>query len=113
MREYELTVLFQPDLEVNLEPALKKVRDIITGNKGKITSEDNWGKKKLAYRIAREDFAIYVYFEVELPAQGAGKIDATLNITDEVIRHLLVTTDVKAKAAIEAAKAEKAESEES
>lgn len=113
MREYELTVLFQPDLEVNLEPALKKIRDIITSNKGKITSEDNWGKKKLAYRIAREDFAVYVYFELELPAQAAGKIDQTLNITDEVIRHLLASVDTKAKAALEAAKAEKTESEES
>lgn len=114
MREYELTVLFQPDLEVNLEPALKKVRDIITSNKGKITSEDNWGKKKLAYRIAREDFAVYVYFEVELPAQAAGKIDQTLNITDEVIRHLLVAVDPKAKAALAEAqaKAEKPESSE-
>lgn len=112
MREYELTVLLQPDLEVNLEPALKKVREIITGNKGKIVREDNWGKKKLAYRIAREDFAVYVYFEVELPAAAAAKVDVTLNITDEVIRHLLVAVDLKAKAAIEAAKASKTESEE-
>ncbi len=113
MREYELTVLFQPDLEVNLEPALKKVRDIITGNKGKVVSEDNWGKKKLAYRIAREDFAVYVYFELELPATAAAKVDQTLNITDEVIRHLLVAVDEKAKAALAAAKAEKSDSEES
>ncbi len=113
MREYELTVLFQPDLEVNLEPALKKVRDIITGNKGKVVSEDNWGKKKLAYRIAREDFAVYVYFELELPATATAKVDQTLNITDEVIRHLLVAVDEKAKAALAAAKAEKSDSEES
>ena len=113
MREYELTVLFQPDLEVNLEPALKKVRDIITSNKGTITSEDNWGKKKLAYRIAREDFAVYVYFDVELPGTAAAKVDSTLNITDEVIRHLLVASDAKAKAALEEAKAAKADKESS
>lgn len=112
MREYELTVLLQPDLEVNLDPALKKVRDIITDNKGKISKEDNWGKKKLAYRIAREDFAVYVYFEVELPAQAAAKIDSTLNITDEVLRHLLVAVDPKAKAALEAANANKTETSE-
>lgn len=111
MREYELTVLFQPDLEVNLEPALKKVRDIVTGNKGKIVREDNWGKKKLAYRIGREDFAIYVYFELELPAEAAAKIASTLNITDEVLRHLLVSVDPKAKAALAAAHS-KTESEE-
>lgn len=111
MREYELTVLFQPDLEANLEPALKKVREIITDNKGKVVSEDNWGKKKLAYRIAREDFAVYVHFELELPAGSVAKIGNTLNITDEVIRHLLVSVDLKVKAAQAAASA-KTEAEE-
>jgi small subunit ribosomal protein S6 len=112
MREYELTVLFQPDLESNLDPALEKVRGIITANKGKVVREDNWGKKKLAYRIAREDFAVYVYFEVELPAESVAKVDSTLNITDEVIRHLLASVDPKAKAAAAAAASAKTESEE-
>jgi small subunit ribosomal protein S6 len=112
MREYELTVLFQPDLESNLEPALKKVRDIITNNKGKVVSEDNWGKKKLAYRIKGEDFAVYIYFELELPAEAVAKIDSTLNITDESMRHLLVSVDQKVKAARAAAAASKTESEE-
>ena len=111
MREYELTVLFQPDLEANLEPALQKVRDIITGNGGKIVREDNWGKKKLAYRINREDFGVYVYFELELPAEALAKISSVLNITDEVLRYLLVSVDPKAKAAAAAA-ASKTESEE-
>jgi small subunit ribosomal protein S6 len=111
MREYELTVLFQPDLEANLEPALQKVRDIITSNGGKVVSEDNWGKKKLAYRINREDFAVYVYFELELPAEALAKISNVLNITDEAMRYLLVGVDVKARAAALAA-ANKSESEE-
>ena len=49
MNEYELTVLIHPDLESNLDPALDKVRGLITNNGGEITKEDNWGKKKLAY----------------------------------------------------------------
>lgn len=105
MREYELTVLIHPDLEADLESALTAVRGIITNNGGKITSEDNWGKKRLAYRIAKEDFAVYVGFEVELPAEAVAKVDSTLNITDSVLRHLLVSVDPKAKAALaEAAK---------
>lgn len=99
MREYELTVLFHPDLEPALETPLSVVRDIITTGGGTITSEDNWGKKRLAYRIAREDFAVYVYFEVQLPASAVAKVDSTLNITDGVIRHLLVSVDPKQKAA--------------
>jgi small subunit ribosomal protein S6 len=112
MREYELTVLFHPDLEIDLDAPLKKVRDIITTNGGTITSEDNWGKKRLAYAINKEDFAVYVYFEVQLPAQANAKVSSTLNITDEVVRYLLVSVDHKGKAALEAAKAEQTEKEE-
>lgn len=112
MREYELTVLIHPDLEADLESALTTVRDIVTSNKGKVTSEDNWGKKRLAYRIAKEDFAVYVFMEVELPADAVAKVDSTLNITDSVLRHLLVSVDPKAKAAAAEAEAKKSEESE-
>ena len=105
MKEYELTVLIHPDLEAKLEEPLKKVRDLIATNGGKITKEDNWGKKKLAYRIKREDFAVYVCMELALPADAPLKISNTLNITDEVLRYLLVTIDQKDRQALEEAKA--------
>lgn len=101
VKEYELTVLIHPDLEADLEKPLSKVRAIITGVGGTITKEDNWGKKKLAYPITRQDFAVYVYFTVELPADAPLKISNTLNITDEVIRYLLVKVDPKIQAALE------------
>ena len=112
MREYELTVLIHPDLEADLETPLTTVRDIVTGNGGKVTSEDNWGKKRLAYRIAKEDFAVYVFMEIELPAAAVAKVDSTLNITDSVLRHLLVSVDPKAKAAAAEAAAKKSEASE-
>lgn len=101
IKEYELTVLIHPDLEADIETPLTKVRDIIKNAGGEITSEDNWGKKKLAYRINKEDFAVYVYFDVKLPAEAPLKISNILNITDEVLRYLLVTVDEKGRKAIE------------
>lgn len=111
MREYELTVLIHPDLEADLEKPLTTVRDLITSNGGRIVSEDNWGKKKLAYTIRKEDFAVYVYFELELPAQANAKISSVLNITDDVLRYLLVSVDPKAKLALEEAAKKASESE--
>ena len=105
MKEYELTVLIHPDLEVDLEAPLAKVRDIIKNAGGEIVKEDNWGKKKLAYSINREDFAVYVYMDVKLPAEAPLKISNTLNITDEVLRYLLVKQDEKVRKALEEAKA--------
>ncbi len=105
MKEYELTVLIHPDLETDLETPLGKVRDIIKNASGEIIKEDVWGKKRLAYRINKEDFAVYVYLEVNLPADALLKISNTLNITDEVLRYLLVKVDEKGRKALEEAKA--------
>ena len=100
MKEYELTILVHPDLEANLDTVLDKVRALVTDNGGEIIKEDNWGKKKLAYSIRREEFAVYVYFEVKLPAEALLKISNVLNITDEVLRYLLVKADEKARQAL-------------
>jgi len=111
VKEYELTVLIHPDLEADLETPLGKVRDIITAAGGTIIREDNWGKKKLAYAIRREEFGIYVYMDVALPPEAPLKISNTFNITDEVLRYLLVTVDEKARQAL-AEQAERAEAKE-
>ena len=106
MKNYELTVLVHPDLEMNLEPGIAKVKDLIEKNGGKITKESNDGKKRLSYSIGGQDFAVYYYFEMELPAEAPAKIESTLNITDEVLRHLLVKVDER-KLKYEAKQAER------
>ena len=70
MRNYELTVLVHPDLEMNLDPALKKVKKLISENGGKIVKEIDDGKKRLAYKIKEQDFALYRFFDVELPTEA-------------------------------------------
>ncbi|MBR0460661.1 30S ribosomal protein S6 [Candidatus Saccharibacteria bacterium] len=93
MKDYELTVLFHPDLEMNLEPSLDKVKKIVEENGGKINKLTEDGKKRLAYKIGGQDFAVYCYMEVSLPAEAPAKISSVLNITDEVLRYLLVKVD--------------------
>lgn len=95
MKDYELTVLIHPDFESDLEKALDKVRGLVAANGGEIVKEDNWGKKKLAYAIKGQDFAIYVAMDVKLPVAAPLKISNTLNITDEVLRYLLVKAEAR------------------
>lgn len=108
MQSYEIAVLYHPDLEIDLEKAAQKVAKIVTDNGGKITSEDNWGKRKLAYKIKGHDHAVYVFYAVDLTADSVKKVESTLNITDEVIRFLITKPDVKAIAQAEAFKAARA-----
>lgn len=108
MNTYEIAVLFHPDLEIDLSKPQAKVEKIITDNGGKITKTDNWGKKKLQYEIAKQEQAVYVFYTVDMPGENVQKVESTLNITDEVIRYLIVRPDFKAIAKAEAAREEKA-----
>lgn len=104
MQQYEVAVLYHPDLEVDLTKAEERVHKIFTDNKGKVTGTDNWGKKKLAYPIAKNEHAVYVFYTAELDPKTIGKIESTLNITDEVLRYLIVRIDEKELAKAERAK---------
>jgi small subunit ribosomal protein S6 len=107
-QQYEIAVLYHPDLEIDLEKATSKLEKILADNKAKIVKTDSWGKRKLAYPIAKQDFAVYVFYTVEMPGASVAKIEQTLNITDEIIRFLITKPDLKAIAKAEVMKADKA-----
>ena len=107
MDQYELAVLFHPDLEIDLEKAEKQIEKLVKEAGGKITATDNWGKRKLAYKIATHEHAVYVFYTLEMPADGIKKLNDALNITDEVIRFLITKPDLKAIAKAEAMKAKR------
>lgn len=108
MNQYEIAILYDPDLEIDLEKATARVEKIFTDNGGNITNTDNWGKRKLAYPIKKNESAVYVFYTVEIPGDSVRKIESTLNITDEVIRFLVTRPDLKAIAKAEAQKAKQA-----
>lgn len=98
---YEIAVVYDPGLEVDMEKATARVEKIFTDNGAEITKTDNWGKRKLAYPIKKHESGIYVFYLVDIPAESVNKIEKILNITDEVIRFLITRPDPK-----KAAKAE-------
>lgn len=104
MAQYEVAVLYHPDLEADLAKAEQKVTKLFADNGGKLLSTDNWGKRKMAYAIKKQEHALYVFYGVELPAEAVKKVESTLNITDEVIRYLITKPDLKAIVKAETAK---------
>ena len=108
MDKYEIAVLYDPDLEIDLDKSAGKVEKIFTDNGAKVANVDNWGKRKLAYPIKKNESAVYVFYTLEIPAQSVRKIESTLNITDEVIRFLITKPDEKKIAKAEAMRAKQA-----
>ncbi len=93
MRPYELVVLLHPDLEIDVDTPLAKLEKLVDAVDGKVTRRDNWGKKRLAYRIKHQDFAVYVYFELLLSPMKVQDFERTLLLAEEVMRHLLVNKE--------------------
>ena len=93
MRNYEIAIVLHPDLEIDIESATSKVEKIIELAKGKVTKKDNWGKRKLAYPIKKQDWGIYVFYQVQLDPASVAQIENALRITEEVMRYLIVSLE--------------------
>ena len=91
-KKYELMLVLQPEM---LESAVdKKLRDFekyLEENGGTVDMKDNWGKRKLAYRIGPHDAGTYVVYNVTLPTTFNRELDEHLRIDKDIIRFLHVT----------------------
>lgn len=90
---YELSVLFRTDCQENIE--VERVRHFIRDFGGEIILEENDGKKRLAYNIKNQEYAIYYYFDIMIPKDSPVKLSGVLNIDDQVLRYLLVQKDTR------------------
>jgi small subunit ribosomal protein S6 len=93
-REYETTYILRPNTpnegvaEVNT-----RVRGIIEGMGGKIIKVDNWGKRRLAYEVAKERKGIYLYWQYLAQPGVVEETERNLRMLDSVIRYLTVKVD--------------------
>lgn len=94
MRDYELTLVLKPDLTDQVrEELLEKIKKLIEASKGKVESQDLWGKKSLAYPIKKAKEGVYAYFVFSLGENEISQVDKKLKIEDAVLRHLLLRRD--------------------
>jgi len=91
LRDYELVVIISPEVaEEELAAALERIDRYITERGGAITEVNQWGRRKLAYPIKNymEGHYVLTQFKME-PGLTAG-LEASLRLSEEVLRHLLV-----------------------
>jgi len=67
-----------------------KIEKTISDNGGQITYSEYWGKKKLAYEIKHNAYGYYGLFEFDLEGKLLAKVDQTLRLSTDVLRHQIV-----------------------
>jgi small subunit ribosomal protein S6 len=94
LREYELVLILDPEMEdEQTSAAVDRMKQFVASRGGEVTDVNPWGKRKLSYPIGGRTEGNYVitHFRIE-PSQTA-ELEATLRLSEEVLRHLLVKTE--------------------
>ena len=91
MRDYELMLILHPDVDSErMTVVLDRIRRVISNSGGDIIEEENWGKKRLAFKIANQTDANYHIVAISMDPSVSAELENSLNLLDDVIRHMLV-----------------------
>lgn len=91
MPGYELVFILNANLsEDDFTRVLGKVNDQITKLGGTVTETNQWGKRRLAYPIKKQAEGNYVLEKVQINQTALKELDASLKLSEDVLRYLFV-----------------------
>ena len=90
MRKYETIFILHPSLDEEAVKAnIEKFKGVIENGGGTVENVDFWGKRKLAYEIAKVNEGFYTLINFEANTELPKELDRVFRITDGVIRHIV------------------------
>ena len=95
MNKYECVLIINPTVEEEKLKELEKTFTDMINNDGKVEKVDELGKKKLAYKVRKNDEGIYVVFYFEANPALISELERNFRITDEIIKFLVVRSEEK------------------
>jgi small subunit ribosomal protein S6 len=92
LRQYEAVYIFDPGLE---DPAINERLDRFHSLLGKPADlrVDHWGRRQLAYPIARKETGYYVVARYSADATVLPEYERALKLDDGIVRYLLTLHD--------------------
>ena len=91
MRQYETLFIVNPDSsEEDLKAVATKIKGVISGMNGIVTSYDEQGKKKLAYSVKKQNKGYYVLMDYVGSADIVSEIERNMRLDDRVLKYLTV-----------------------
>jgi small subunit ribosomal protein S6 len=90
MRHYEICFLVHPDQSEQVPAMLERYRALVEGANGKIHRIEDWGRRQLAYPIAKLHKAHYVLMNIECDGATLAELEGIFRFNDAVLRHLTV-----------------------
>jgi len=98
-RQYDLIFIVRPDTpETEIDRVISTLDHAATEKGGKIEKTEKWGRKRMAYRVARLREGYYVYMIVKSThGEVVKELERRLKVNDAVIKYLTVRLDEELK----------------
>src|SRR6201988_1116834 len=110
MRHYEIVFLVHPNQSEQVPAMLERYKGMIANGNGTIHRLEDWGRRQLAYPIAKVHKAHYVLMNIECGNDTLSELEHAFKFNDAVLRHLIVAMREAAVAPSPMMKEEKAKS---
>ncbi|ANW99943.1 30S ribosomal protein S6 [Thermoclostridium stercorarium subsp. thermolacticum DSM 2910] len=95
MVKYESIFVVNPQLEdEKIKEIIEKMKSLVESN-AQLEKIEEWGKKKLAYEIAKQKEGYYVLMQFTAEPNFPAELERVYKITEGVIRYLIVKRDEK------------------
>jgi small subunit ribosomal protein S6 len=96
MRHYEICFLVHPDQSEQVPAMLERYRALIEGSNGAIHRLEDWGRRQLAFPIAKLHKAHYVLMNIECDGATLTELEGIFRFNVAVLRHLTVSRQAAA-----------------
>ena len=94
MRNYEIIFIVRPDAtEEDVEKLISQMEGVVTGTGGKLEKVEKMGRRRLAYRVAKQREGIYVLFRLQGSGDTVKEFERRLKVIDTVIKFMTVRID--------------------
>jgi small subunit ribosomal protein S6 len=93
MRHYEIVVMVHPDQSDQVPAMTERYKAFIEADGGKIHRLEDWGRRQLAYPIAKLHKAHYVLINAECSDKALAELENAFKFNDAVVRKLVIRTD--------------------
>ena len=97
MLYYETIYIVDPNLENSvLERTMNQIGQELEKAKAKIINHRDWGKKRLAYQVAKQKYGSYILLQFEIEdLSKMQEFDLWLKLNSSVLRHMTISLDQK------------------
>jgi small subunit ribosomal protein S6 len=91
MRHYEVVFMVHPDQSDQVPGMVERYQALIAKGNGQVHRTEDWGRRQLAYPVAKIHKAHYILMNIEVEQETLAELESAFRFNDAVLRNLIIS----------------------